>query len=187
VTIRMAPGSCANGFQHDTDSASRWLVGSSSTKLGLIEQHLQSATRRRSPPEAGHIESSGGNAARPSLIDLAVEIPQTAASISSCSLSFIGGFLGIIDRELIVAVEDRLLLATPASRSRGRSGGSSCVLFEVADPRALGDPASPLYSLSRPAMIRKHVRFAGAVTPTRRSWRPDRTTNGRYRAPCVTG
>ena len=55
-------------FQPGDHSASRWLVGSSSSRIsGFFSSSRHSATRRRSPPESTLTRASpGGSAARPS-------------------------------------------------------------------------------------------------------------------------
>ena len=154
---------------HDTDSASRWLVGSSSSsKSGWSSSSRHSATRRRSPPESfvdiGVIGRATQRVHR--LVDLAVEIPQAGGL--DLVLQFghlVGGLVGIIHRQLVVAIEDRLLLGDAQHDVLAhRLGGVELrLLFEVADPGALGDPGLAVIFLVDAGHDPQQRRFAGAV------------------------
>ncbi len=77
------------------------------------------------------------------LIDLAVEIPQARGLDLVLQLGhLVGGFVRIVHRQFVVAVEDRLLLGDAEHHVLAHclGGVELRLLFEVADPRALGDP-----------------------------------------------
>ena len=80
---------CRNCSSHRIDSASRWLVGSSSSsRSGASSSSLHNATRRRSPPE--HTETgvsmSGHCSASMACSSCESRSQPLAASISVCSL-----------------------------------------------------------------------------------------------------
>src|SRR6478735_7999581 len=164
----MAPGYLRRWpSSHDTDSASRWLVGSSSSsKSGWSSSSRHSATRRRSPPESFVTSESSAAQRVHRLIDLAVEIPQTRGL--DLVLQFghlVGGLVGIIDRQFIVAIEDRLLFgdAQHDVLAHGLGGVELRFLLEVADPRALGDPRLAVIFLVEAGHDPQQRRFTGAV------------------------
>src|SRR6266481_2404644 len=100
------------------------------------------------------------------LIDLAVEIPQ--ASGLDLVLQFghlLGGLVGIIDGQLVIAIEDRLLLgdAQHDVLAHRLAGVELRLLLEVADPRALGDPRLAVIFLVDAGHDPQQGRFAGAV------------------------
>ena len=140
-------------------------------QLGLFEQ--QPAQRDAAALAAGELADVGlvGRAAQRvhRQIDLGVEIPQPLGLDLVLQLGhLVGGLVGIIDGELVVAVDDRLLrrdplhdvfadrllpdrAAAPAPGSRrGRPGAAQ---------------ASPEYSVSSPAMMRSSVDLPAPLTP----------------------
>ncbi len=72
----------------ETLSASRWLVGSSSSsRSGCWSSSLHSATRRRSPPESTVTSASGGGQRSASIACSSWESRSQALRWSSCSCS----------------------------------------------------------------------------------------------------
>ena len=100
---------------------------------------MQSATRRFSPPESVGRAAQGFHRD----VDLRIEIPEVLAVdlvLQGCHL--VGGFLGIVHRHFVVAVEDGLLGGHAqhdvlADVQRGVQFG---LLREIADLGALGGP-----------------------------------------------
>ncbi len=160
---------CAGPSSHDTDSASRWLVGSSRRRSsGCSSRSRHSATRRRSPPESCCHLRAVRRAAQcvHRLIDLGIEIPQPLGLDLVLQLGhLVGGLVGIIDRELVIAVDDRLLrrhalhdvFANRFVRIELR------LLRQVADAGALGDPAFAVIFGVDPRHDAQQRRLAGAV------------------------
>ena len=100
------------------------------------------------------------------LVDLGVEIPQPLGLDLVLELGhLVGGLVRVVHGELVVAVEDRLLrrhavhdvLAHALGRIELR------LLRQVADARALGDPALAGELLVDPGHDAKQRRLAGAV------------------------
>ena len=140
-------------------------------KLGLFEQ--EPAQRDAAALAAGELADVGlvERAAQRvhRQIDLGVEIPQPLGLDLVLELGhLVGGLVGIIDGELVVSVDDRLLrrdplhdifadrllpdrveVPAPSSR-RGRLGAAQ---------------ASPEYSVSSPAMMRSSVDLPAPLTP----------------------
>ena len=141
-------------------------------QLGLFQQ--QPAQRHAAPLAAGEFCDLGvvGRAAQRvhRQIDLGIEIPQPLGLDLVLQLGhLVGGLVGIIGGELVVAVDDRLLrrdalhdvLAHRLCRIELR------LLRQVADAGALGAAqASPVYSVSRPAMMRSSVDLPEPLTPS---------------------
>ena len=137
-------------------------------QVGLVEQ--QPAQRDPAALAAGEFFDLGviGWAAQRvhRLVDLAVEIPQARGL--DLVLQFghlLGGLVGIVDRQLVVAIEDRLLLGDAQHDVLAhRPGGVELrLLFEVANPRALGDPRLAVIFLVDAGHDPQQGRFAGAV------------------------
>jgi len=137
-------------------------------EVGLVEQQL--AQRNTAALAAGEFCDVGlvGRAAQRihRLIDLAVEIPEAGGL--DLVLQFghlVGGFLGIVHGELIVAIEDRLLLADAEHHvfAHGLGGIELGFLLEIADPGALGDPCLTVIFLVEAGHDPQQRRFAGAV------------------------
>ena len=137
-------------------------------QIGLIEQQLaQRDAAALAAGEFGHVGIVGRAAQRVHrLIDLAVEIPE------ACGLDLVlqfghlvGGFVGIVHRQFIVAIEDRLLLgdAQHDVLAHGLGGVELRFLLEVADARALGDPRLAGIFLVDAGHDPQQRRFAGAV------------------------
>ena len=89
VTAMTVPGKfcryCSNQW---TDSASRWLVGSSSSRISGLESNRRArATRRRSPPERTSTFSSSGGQRRASSAVLILLSSSQALRFSSSSIS----------------------------------------------------------------------------------------------------
>ena len=137
-------------------------------EVGLVEQQL--AQRDAAALAAGKFRDIGfvGRAAQRvhRLIHLAVEIPQAGGLDLVLQLGhLVGGFLGIIHCEVVVAVEDRLLLADAKHHVLAhRLGGVELrLLLEVADPGALGDPRLAVIFLVEAGHDPQQGRFAGTV------------------------
>ena len=137
-------------------------------QFGLVEQQL--AQRDAAALAAGELGDVGivGRAAQRvhRLVDLAVEIPE------ACGLDLVlqfghlvGGFVGIVHRQFVVAIEDRLLLgdAQHDVLAHGLAGVELRLLFEVADAGALGDPGLAVIFLVEAGHDPQQGRFAGAV------------------------
>ena len=115
-------------------------------QLGLFEQ--QPAERDAAPlaaRERGHVGVVGRAAQRVHrLLDLAVEIPQALGlDLVLQPRHLVRGLVGIVHRELVVAVEDRLLVrdAEHDVAAHVERRVELRLLRQVADPRALGDEA----------------------------------------------
>ncbi len=137
-------------------------------EFGLVEQQL--AQRDAAALAAGelcHIRIVRRAAQRVHrLIDLAVEIPQAGGL--DLVLQFghlVGGLFGIIHRQLVVAIEDRLLLgdAQHDVLAYGLGGVELRFLLEVADTRALGHPGLAGIFLVEAGHDPQQRRFAGTV------------------------
>ncbi len=137
-------------------------------QVGLVEQQL--AQRDAAALAAGELGDVGivGRAAQRvhRLVDLAVEIPQARGL--DLVLQFghlVGGLVGIVHRQFVVAIEDRLLLgdAQHDVLAHGLAGVELRLLLEVADPRALGDPGLAVIFLVEAGHDPQQRRFAGAV------------------------
>ena len=114
-------------------------------QLGLVEQQL--AQRDAAALAAGelcYVGVVGRTAQRVHrLIDLAVEVPEPGGLDLVLQLGhLVGGLVGIVHRQFVVAVEDRLLLgdAQHDVLAHALGGIELRFLFEIADPGALGDP-----------------------------------------------
>ena len=100
------------------------------------------------------------------LIDLAVEIPEPGGLDLVLQLGhFVGSLVGIVHRQLIVAIEDCLLLgdAQHDVLAHGQAGVELRFLFEVADPRTLGDPGLAVIFLVEAGHDPQQRRLAGAI------------------------
>ncbi len=137
-------------------------------KLGLLQQEL--AQRDAPPLAAGELRHL--RAIRRAAqcvhrqIDLGIEIPQPLGLDLVLQLGhLVGGLVGIIHGELVVAVDDRLLrrhalhdvFANRFVRIELR------LLRQVADAGALGDPALAVIFLVDPGHDAQQRRLAGAV------------------------
>ena len=115
-------------------------------EVGLLEQ--EAAERDAAAFAAGELRHVGivRRAAERvhRLLDLAVEIPQALGLDLVLELRhLVGGLVGIVHREFVVAVEDRLLLldAEHGVAAHVERRVKLRLLRQVADPRALGDEA----------------------------------------------
>ena len=115
-------------------------------QFGLLEQ--EAAERDAAALAAGELRYVGivGRAAKRvhRLLDLALEIPQALGlDLVLEPRHFIGGLVGIVHGELVVAVEDRLLLlhAKHGVALHVEGGVEIGLLRQVADLGALGDKA----------------------------------------------
>ena len=115
-------------------------------ELGLVEQ--QAAERDAAlfaAGELGHVGIVRGAAERVHrLLDLALEIPQALGlDLILEARHFIRGLVGIVHRQFVVAVEDRLLVlhAEHGVALDVERGVKLRLLRQVADLRALGDEA----------------------------------------------
>ena len=159
-------------------------------QVGLVEQQL--AQRDAAALAAGqfcHVGIVGRAAQRVHrLIDLAVEIPQARGLDLVLQLGhLVGGLVGIVHRQLVVAIEDRLLLGDAFHHvlAHGLGRVELRLLLEIADARALGDPGLAVIFLVDAGHDPQQRRLAGAVDAEHADLGVrDRTTDGRYRAPC---
>ena len=115
-------------------------------KIGLLEK--QAAERDAAPLAAGELRHVGivRRAAKRvhRLLDLALEIPQALGlDLVLETRHLVGGLVGIVHGELVVAVEDRLLFLHAEHRValHVERGVEVRLLRQVADLRALGDEA----------------------------------------------
>ena len=115
-------------------------------QIGLLEK--QAAERDAAPfaaGELGHVGIVRRAAERVHrLFDLALEIPQALGlDLVLEGRHFVGGLVGIVHGELVVAVEDRLLLfhAEHGVALHVERGVKVRLLRKVANLRALGDEA----------------------------------------------
>ena len=115
-------------------------------QVGLLEQ--ETAERDAAPlaaGECGHVGIVGRAAERVHrLLDLALEIPQALGlDLVLEARHFVGGLVGIVHGELVIAVEDRLLLfhAEHGVALHVERGVEIRLLRQVPDLRALGDKA----------------------------------------------
>ncbi len=100
------------------------------------------------------------------LIDLAVEIPEAGGLDLVLQLGhLVGGLFGIVHRQFVVAVEDRLLLADAQHDVLAHRLGriELRLLFEVADAGALGDPRLAVIFLVEAGHDPQQRRFTGTV------------------------
>ncbi len=172
VTATTVPGYSARcRSSHATDSASRWLVGSSRRRRsGFSRRILQSATRRFSPPEIFVTSASGGGRRSASIaisscrsssqaLDAsmaswtrwysAMTFSLSASESSSASFSFSSSNRFRSARVLATAS------STLPRTSFEVSSLGSCGRKPIRVPSA--GNASPAKSLSTPAMIRRSV------------------------------
>ena len=89
VTAMTVPGKfCKYCSNQSTDSASRWLVGSSSNKMsGLLNNKRHKATRRRSPPERTLTSASPSGQRRASIAVSSLWSSSQALAWSRYSMS----------------------------------------------------------------------------------------------------
>ena len=137
-------------------------------QVGLVEQQLaQRYAAALTAGEFGHVGIVGRAAQRiHRLVDLAVEIPQPGGLDLVLQLGhLVGGLVGIVHRQFVVAIEDRLLLgdAQHDVLAHRLVGVELRFLFEIADPRALGDPGLAGVFLVEAGHDPQQRRFAGAV------------------------
>ena len=138
-------------------------------QFGRIEQQL--AERDAAALAAGerrHIGVVGRAAQRVHrLVDLGIEIPQALGLDLVLQLGhLVRGLVGIIHRELVVAVEDRLLLARRLPCTFSRTVLVSIelrLLRQVADARAFGDPGLAVKIGVDAGHDAQQRRLAGAV------------------------
>ena len=84
---------------------------SSSSRSGWRSSSRHSATRRRSPPESVETSASGGGQRSASIAISSVVSrfqPSTASIRSWTARELVGGLLGVVHRQLVEAVEQRL-------------------------------------------------------------------------------
>ena len=137
-------------------------------QLGLVEQ--QPAERDAAAfaaGELGHVGVVRRAAQRVHRqIDLAVEIPQVLGVDLVLELGhFVGGLVRIIGRDLVVAVEQRLLGGDALHHvlAHGLFRIELRLLLQVADARAFGDPALAGEVLVDAGHDAQQRRLAGAV------------------------
>ena len=137
-------------------------------QLGLLQQ--QAAQRHAPPLAAGQLGDLGlvrRTAQRVHrLVDLGIEVPQSLGfDLVLEPGHLVDGLVGVIDRQFVVAVENRLLRRDTlhdvvAHRFRGIE---LRLLRQVADPRALGHPAFAGIVLVEAGHDAQQRRLAGAV------------------------
>ncbi|MGY3651612.1 hypothetical protein ACVWW2_006903 [Bradyrhizobium sp. LM4.3] len=137
-------------------------------EFGLVEQQL--AQRDAAALAAGEFRDLGivGRAAQRvhGLVDLAVEIPEALSLDLVLQLGhLVRGLLGIIHRQLIVAIEDGLLLgdAQHDVLAHAECRIEMRLLFEIADAGALGDPGLAVVLLVEAGHDLEQRRLARAV------------------------
>jgi hypothetical protein len=137
-------------------------------KLRLVEE--QPAQRHPAALAAGQLGHVGIIRGAPQgvhrQVDLAVEVPEVLAIDLVLKLRhLIGGFIGVVGRDLVVAVEQRLLGGDSLHDVLAyRFGGIELwFLLEVADARAFGDPTLARELLVDAGHDAQQCRLAGAV------------------------
>ena len=115
-------------------------------QVGLLEQQLAqrdaAALAAREVGDVGVVRRAAQRVHR--LVDLGIEIPQALGlDLVLQPGHLVGGLVGVVHGELVVAVEDRLVRATPSiTFSRTVFVRIELrLLRQVADAGALGDPA----------------------------------------------
>ena len=150
-------------------SASRWLVGSSSSRMsGFDSSSLVSATRRSSPPDSLVTSASPGGQrnASSACFDLRVEIPQAAGVDLVLQLGhLVGGFVGVVGGDLVVAIDHGLLLSDALHGIAEHVLGlvELRLLRQVADLDAVGRPRLAEEIVGGAGHDLQQRRFAGAV------------------------
>ena len=137
-------------------------------QLGLVEQQLaQRDAAALAARKLGDVGIVGRTAQRVHrLVDLAVEIPQALGLDLVLQLGhLVGGLVGIIHRQFVVAIEDRLLLGDALHDVLAHVLGriELRLLLEIADAGALGDPALAGIFLVDPRHDLQQGRLARAV------------------------
>ncbi len=136
---------------------------------GLEQQAAQGHAPALAARQLGHVGIAGGHAQRVHRhLDVAVELPEVGGVDLVLELrELVGGLVGVVRGQLLVAVEDLLL-----ARHRlldvlehGLPGIELRLLGQVADPRPRAGNASPAKSLSSPAMMRSSVLLPEPLGP----------------------
>ena len=137
-------------------------------QVGLVEQQLAqsdaAALAARQLGDVGVVRRAAQRVHR--LVDLAVEIPEPRGlDLVLQRGHLVGGFLGVVHRQFVVAIEDRLLLgdAEHDVLAHGQRGVELRLLFEIADAGAFGDPGLAGVFLVDPRHDLQQGRFTGAV------------------------
>ena len=137
-------------------------------QLRLLEK--QPAERDAAPLAAGelrHVGVVGRTAQRVHRqIDLGIEVPQPLGLDLVLQLGhLVGGLVGVVHGELVVAVEDRLLRRDAFHHvlAHALGGIELRLLLQVADARALGDPGLAGKLLVDAGHDAQQRRLAGAV------------------------
>ena len=124
---------------------------------GLDSSSLVSATRRFSPPDSLRHVGIARRAAQgvERLLDLRVEVPQVLRLDLVLQLGhLVGGLVGVVGGELVVAVDQRLLLrhALHGVAEHVLGGVELRLLRQVADAHAVRRPglADEVLELARP-------------------------------------
>ena len=119
------PAYCCRCFSsHSTDSASRWLVGSSSRRMsGACSSRRQSATRRFSPPERmpQSVSPGGQRSASIAISSFESRSQAPAASSLSCTLPWRS-----ISLSMSASGSPKALLISSNSLSRSMTGCTPC-------------------------------------------------------------
>ncbi len=137
-------------------------------ELRLLQQ--QAAERHPAPlaaRELGNVGIIGWTAQRVhGLVDLGIEIPQALGLDLVLQLGhLVCGLVGVVDRELVVAIENGLLRRHPLHHVLAHAlvGIELRLLLEVADARAVGDPAIADEILVDPGHDAQQGRLARAI------------------------
>ncbi len=177
---------------HDTDSGVE-MVGRlvQQQQVRLVEQQL--AQRDAAALAAGEFRHIGivGRAAQRvhRWSTLLSRSHRPAASIGPAAGHLVGGLLESSSSPLVVAIEDRLLLGDAEHDVLAHRLGGVELAVPVRGSRP-GRPRRPSFAavfLSRPAMIRSRVDLPEPLTPSTPILASDKTTDGRYPAPCGSG
>src|SRR5215510_3732534 len=136
VMATTVPGySCRCRSSQATDSASRWLVGSSSrSRSGRSSRMRHKATRRRSPPESLLTSASPGGQRIHGDLERAVELPAVLGLDLVLQLALVlDRLLHVLRRQVGIAQAHRDLFETLEQPARFRNR-----LFDVAQHRLAG-------------------------------------------------
>ena len=177
------PGYCCKCCSNQSiDSASRWLVGSSSNKIsGCCNSRRHNATRRRSPPERNFTSwSSGGqrsaSIARSNLLSM---FHASEASMWSCNSAWRAIKDSILSGSSSTSgsPNDSFTFSYSASKSRIGCTPSCTTSFTVFLGSSLGscsrypteypgeNTTSPWYDFSTPAIIFNNVDLPEPLRP----------------------
>ena len=172
------PGYCCRCFSsHSTDSASRWLVGSSRRRMsGCCSNKRHSATRRFSPPEQmpTSVSPGGQRSASMAISSFESRSQAPAASSLSCTLACRSMSLSM---SAFGSAKASLISSNSLSRSMTGCTPCSTISFTVFDSSSCGScsrkptvwpgerTVSPRKSRSTPARMRSSDDFPDPFRP----------------------